>query len=642
MICLVAGPGCKTKPPAKDQPLQDGVELPELSTKQADELGAWVASVYAGAGGEAPASLREGRGAAYVALRDHGKLLSEAWGPDGNLATSVSEALTKAKAAAPQGASPDMVELNLAHSFQTVAKPVKKELFRYASGKRTGIRGIELSFGDHFERTPPTKMLAAGERFGPVVKRFLEQAGVKHEEFVSGGGKARVFESQQFIVRLPSGEGVKLLRGNVYVEPREVTQANTQATVDLLIAWMFEHLHDDGRMTYLWLPSISAEKPKDNNMIRQWMATNALIKIAEKRDDPELWDRIAKNIDYNLEHFYKQEGEFGLIEYRGKVKLGAVSLAAMAIVTHPARARWQTQEHGLRRTISSLWAEDGSFACFYKPRGRAGRNGNVQNFYPGETLLLWAQLYRESRDPELLRRFVASFRYYAAWHLDPSDPDRRRPSFTPWHTQADYILWEALRDPPPADAGPEGEGETPAAEGDSAAGEAESGPQLTPEGWPVGTTPATPVEITEQELVDFVFEMNDWLIENMEVWEESAFDDEKGRFYSRKKDYGSPHASATGVYIEGIIDAYAMAKAVGDRKREDRYRKALSRAIRSVMQIQYVDDIDMYYVTDRQRTKGGLRTTVLRNEIRVDNVQHVLMGVLKVLDRFEPEDFKTD
>ena len=40
------------------------------------------------------------------------------------------------------------------------------------------------------------------------------------------------------------------------------------------------------------------------------------------------------------------------------------------------------------------------------------------------TLLLWAQLYRESRDPELLRRFVQSFRYYRAWHLDPTDPDR--------------------------------------------------------------------------------------------------------------------------------------------------------------------------------------------------------------------------
>jgi hypothetical protein len=390
-------------------------------------------------------------------------------------------------------------------------------------------------------------------------------------------------------------------------------------------------------MTYTWLPTVSAEKPKDNNMIRQWMATNALIKIAERRDDPQLWARIAKNIDYNLEHFYKQEGEFGTIEFQGKVKLGAVALAAMAIVNHPERARWQTQEHALRRTVNELWSEDGSFECFYKPRTSGNKNGNVQNFYPGETLLLWAQLYSESRDPELLRRFIASFRYYRAWHLDQSDPKRRRPAFIPWHTQADYILWEALRSPPadPVEAPEQPEDET---------GEVpvETAPKLTPEGWAVGTTPEPPIEFAPEELVGFVFEMNDWLIDKMEVWEESAFDDEKGRFYSRKQDYGSAHASSTGVYIEGMIDAYQIAKIVGDTAREARYRKALSRAIRSVMQIQFVDDVDMYYVTDRERTKGGLRTTVIRNEIRVDNVQHVLMGVLKVVDRFAPTDFATD
>src|SRR5690606_10034549 len=131
-------------------------------------------------------------------------------------------------------------------------------------------------------------------------------------------------------------------------------------------------------------------------------------------------------------------------------------------------------------------------------------------------------------------------------------------------------------------------------------------------------------------------------IENMEVWEESAYDDEKGRFHSREKDYGVPHASATGVYIEGLIDAYEMAKRLGDEKRQARYALSLSRGIRSVMQLQFVDDVDMYYVTDRERTRGGLRTDTIRPEVRVDNVQHVLMGVLKVLDRFEPGEFKTD
>jgi hypothetical protein len=634
--CLMLGAGCKS-PPAQDGQLAEGVEFAELTSAQASELGAWVAGTYAGDGGEAPGFLREGQGSAYVALRQQGKLLAEIWGEDGKLDKSLSGAISKAKEMLPSGSQPDMVEINLAHTFQSVANPTKTEIFRLASGKRTGIRGIELTYGEHYERTPPTKMLAAGDNFPDVIKRFFKLAGVNHDSFVSGGGKARVFESQQLLVRLPSGEGIKLLRGNVYVEPREVTQANTQATVDLLIEWMSTNLQPDGRLAYLWFPGESREPENDNNMIRQWMGTNALIKIAEKRNDPALWDRIEKNIDYNLEHFYKQDGEFGLIDYENQVKLGALSLAAMAIVNHPKRGKWQKQEHGLRRSVASLWSEDGYFDAFYKPRGRTNRNDNTQNFYPGETLLLWAQLYRESRDPELLRRFVQSFRYYRAWHLDPTDPERRRPSFTPWHTQAYFILWETLRQPeaPPAEEAQPAE-EAPPAEGETPA------PTHTPEGWPIGTTPETPVQIDQQEIVDFVFEMNDWLIEEMEMWEESAFDDEKGQFYSRKKDYGGAHASATGVYIEGIIDAYEMAKIVGDKARMERYRLSLSRAIRSVMQLQFVDDVDMFYVTDRVRTKGGLRTTTIRNEVRVDNVQHVLMGLLKLLDRFGPNDYKTD
>ena len=627
---LTAAPACKTNTKQSTE-LRDEVEVPEPSQAEVAELGKWVAAAYAGGdAGEAPAWVRDGMGSAYVALRAQGKLLGEAWGTDGPLADSLSTALAKAKDLA-GGASADMVEIDLAHTFKTVGTPDDVELYRFASGKRVGIRGIELSYGDHYERVAPTTMLAAGERFGPVVNRFLKKAGVKHQEFADNGGKAKVFEAHQMFVRLPSGEGVKALRGNVYVQPSEVTKENTQATTDLMIDWMLTHLHDDGRMTYLWWPEKSIEKPNDNNMIRQWMATNALIKVAEKRQDPQLWARIAKNIDYNLEHFYEQDGDFGVIKFQGKVKLGALSLAAMAILNHPDRARWQKQEHGLRRTIASLWHEEGLFDCFYPGRGGSDRNGNVQNFYPGETLLFWAQLYREDRDPELLRRFAKSFHYYKSWHLDPSDPKRRRPSFVPWHSQANFIVWETLTGPPPAAP------ETP-----PATTTPDGSPALTPEGWPVGTVPSESVELKPEDIVAYTFAMNDWLIEKMEVWEESAYDDEKGRFYSRKTDYGSPHASATGVYIEGWIDAYEMAKRTGDKTRQARYALSLSRGIRSVMQLQFVDDVDMYYVTDRAQTKGGLRTTVIRPEVRVDNVQHVLMGVLKVLDRFDPSEFKTD
>ncbi|MBI4703569.1 MAG: hypothetical protein HY744_20855, partial [Deltaproteobacteria bacterium] len=42
----------------------------------------------------------------------------------------------------------------------------------------------------------------------------------------------------------------------------------------------------------------------------------------------------------------------------------------------------------------------------------------------------------------------------------------------------------------------------------------------------------------------------------------------------------------------------------------------------------------------RERVRGGVRTTVWDNTIRVDNVQHNLLAVLKILHAFAPEDYR--
>ena len=58
------------------------------------------------------------------------------------------------------------------------------------------------------------------------------------------------------------------------------------------------------------------------------------------------------------------------------------------------------------------------------------------------------------------------------------------------------------------------------------------------------------------------------------------------------------------------------------------------------MQLEFADEVDMYYVVEPDRTRGGIRTTVNNNEIRVDNVQHALMAILDVLEVFEETDFR--
>ena len=344
---------------------------------------------------------------------------------------------------------------------------------------------------------------------------------------------------------------------------------------------MLTNLHPDGRMTYKYWPSRGNESSA-NNMIRQWMATLALIRIAQRQDNPSVWEKVNRNIEYNLTHFYKEEHGYGLIAYRDKVKLGALAIAALAIAEHPKGATWSNQYEALLRTIDTLWNPDGSFRTFYVP---PNRNDN-QNFYPGEALLLWATLYDRDQDPRRLQRIMRSFAYYRSWHLDER---HRNPAFVPWHTQAYYLVWTRTKDP---------------------------------------------------RLQAFIFKMNDWLL-NMQQESSEAFPDIEGRFYRPDRpDYGPPHASSTGVYLEGLADAYQLACRVRDLPRRNRYRLAILRGLRSAMQLQFADDIDMYYISKRYRVRGGIRTTVYNNEIRVDNVQHNLMAAFKILAAFHEHDYE--
>ena len=57
------------------------------------------------------------------------------------------------------------------------------------------------------------------------------------------------------------------------------------------------------------------------------------------------------------------------------------------------------------------------------------------------------------------------------------------------------------------------------------------------------------------------------------------------------------------------------------------------------MQLQFKSPEEMFYVNRPERVLGGIRTEVYDNRIRVDNVQHALMGTQRILARFDAAAF---
>lgn len=523
-------------------------------------------------------------GPTYVALRQGGQLRQAYWRYDVDLQQMLEGVVEQAIATfTPSSADPvhhaeqsgiDVIELCLTHSYRLVAPA---EFDRVFANIHRGIRGIEIQYRDRVYRYSPTRMIAANLSFQKVLQQVLDRESISAPTFMHDGGIIQVFEARQLLVRLtPQITITTMHRGNRIV-PLDNLSGHVLADMTRCMGqWMVRQVQADGRMIYKYFPS-RGEESGANNLIRQFMATLCLIRYARFTQHESHWTLARHNLNYNLTQFYRADGRLGIVEYDGKVKLGAIALAALAILDYSDTS--DTVEgspyadvfQSLCHTIDHLWQPDGSFRTFYKPDNR---NDN-QNFYPGEALLFWASLYQRTHEAELLKRCYASFHYYRDWHRQ-----HRNPAFIPWHTQAYALLYQ---------------------------------------------------ETGDRQFLDFIIEMNDWLLP-MQQWDQARYPDVQGRFYNADHpDYGPPHASSTGVYLEGLIDAYQRIAQTGDIHRADRYQQAIWQGVRSIRQLQFRDDIDLFYVSKPSPVHGGIRTTVYDNVIRVDNVQHGLMALLKLM-----------
>ncbi|MFV8753235.1 hypothetical protein ACNOYE_22025 [Nannocystaceae bacterium ST9] len=586
-------------------PLLDTVSQSPLTDADAPALGVAIGKAWAGETvdrASLPARLGEPAQSVYVAFRAGGKRLEQIWvhpeqlAQPGTMWDALLEALKLGQARlGDQRAEVTRLEIDLTHSYRALdyAKQRRQIVDEdpHKVPTHQGVRGMRVRNGDRLDLWAPTWQVAANSANAKLLEATQKRWSLSDEEFAAS--EFHSFEADQILVRLDRSpvEAVVMFRGNRLVDVAEVDKAATERLAIGMKDWLVANLRSDGRLTYTIYPATGKED-KGNNMIRQWMATNAMIRWARDRDDAALFDLVEKNIDYNVAQFYSQDGALGRINERApggdKVKLGAVALAGMAMYTHPKREKWATQIAGLRAMVDHLWREDGSFASFY-----TGGSEEFWNFYPGEALLFWATIYAEEKDPEILRKYKLSVPYFKKWHLDPNN---RNPAFVPWHLQANYTLWTQL-----------GEDEAE----------------------------------FKRELVEYDFEIADWLVEVQQWGPEDGvvYPDEKGRFYVPDEKYGVPHASSTGVYIEGLIDAWQFARDVGDDARQEKYRVALIRGIRSMMQLQFVDDVDLFYVADPKLIVGGIRTTEYKSDIRCDNVQHPLMGIIKVLRMFAADEY---
>ena len=310
-----------------------------------------------------------------------------------------------------------------------------------------------------------------------------------------------------------------------YVSISEVNLKNIESSLELAGQWMLNNQNDNGSMKYKYLPDTD-EYPEQNNMIRQLMGAISLAEMYGFTLDSRYKEAFEKNLGYNFNNYYYEEGEIGYILYSRMAKLGSAAFALSSLLYFDGD-EYTLQREKLENFVFFMHNEtNGKFNTFYLPVGE-GRN---QNFYPGEVMLALMIAYEQTKDEEYLSVVEKSFDYYTGFFRQ-----NKNPAFVPWHTMADYRLYKATGN---------------------------------------------------EKYAEFVFEMNDFLIgiQNKNCGTEPYI---LGRFFDpAREEYGPPHASSTAVYIEGLAYAYRLAEELGD-ERAEKYKEAVLLGARSLMQLQF-------------------------------------------------------
>ena len=170
----------------------------------------------------------------------------------------------------------------------------------------------------------PTQMIAGNVSFKYLIKEFKRRHGLDEAEMAKEV-VLRYFGVDQFLVRLAPRAGIeRSFRGNRLVPLSAVRRETVKALARRTSDWMIRNVAANGRMTYKYWPS-RRRASTSNNMIRQWMASVCLGRIARERNDAALNELVEKNVRYNLDRFFRVENGRGFIQYEDKAKLGAAA-----------------------------------------------------------------------------------------------------------------------------------------------------------------------------------------------------------------------------------------------------------------------------------------------------------------------------
>jgi hypothetical protein len=379
---------------------------------------------------------------------------------------------------------------------------------------------------------------------------------------------------------LPIGRSIADDSLKVKPVSRDELQARVRAASD----WFLAVQNPDGSFRYGWEPALDQDLLEES-LIRQAGAAVAVSRCAALMNDDRLESAATRAIEYLLLQTKRTEGKFptrrSIAPYQLVHPVGFSGLLLLAIMEHPSPTNsMRTAGEELANYLRMRQRPDGSIRLGSSDDPTEDDEDDREHpgmpYYPGEALLALAKYESKNHIPSSDQAVRKSRDFYwRVWRRS------KEPAFVPWQTAAHAELVSRTKD---------------------------------------------------RASAEFVFEMNDWLIQLQ--YRENARAGWAGGFaaYVEGEMVAVEPGISSASYAESLADALCVARAMKDSVRERKYTEALFGVLRFINQLQYEPGGVSHFVPEyRSKLVGGFRAGLRQGTVRIDFTQHATLAMCNIL-----------
>jgi len=425
-----------------------------------------------------------------------------------------------------------------------------------------GIHSIEVKRGNTSAFFKESVPITNNYDVADTMKRLCVKADFPDDCYLDPS--TRIFIYDTFTFYGDRDEKInELYRYDFLIRTDDIDNTLLTERLNLAVDWFKNSVNTaTGLLEYEYIPSKNIYS-EENNHIRKLATLWAMMKLSNFLETDELDDVIHEMLSY-YQDFVTYENNFSTLSINDDANIAYNAFALLSLMDEdqPDNTTDGLMEQ-LAKGILTLQNDDGSYNTSFIFGGTAGID-----FYPGEAMLALMTYYSKTKNQSYMDSVQHAFPFYKDYWRD-----NKNTAFIPWHTQTYRLLYEETNDP---------------------------------------------------LIAEFIFEMNDWLIDNYQI-QQSEYSDEIGGF-----PYFSPMFS-TSVYLEGINDAYLVATFIDDAYHMEKYESAIRSGTRFILQTQFTPK-SAFYCEDPLKAIGGFKESLTNNRMRIDYTQHAVLALIKIYE----------